>query len=188
MPADPPEQPEENPAQRRAHDPDAFLRLLDEHERRLAIYVFGLVPRIADAEDILQETRMVMWRQFEKFEIGSNFLAWGRRIAFHQILNHRRRSKKAHLQFSEAFLESVAAEIESSDATTDRRSDALHLCLRRLPMGNRRLVVLRYFEELSIDEIAAKVGRTPGATYRALSRVRRNLHTCVSQKLGEGTA
>lgn len=162
--------------------PDAFLRLLTENERALALYVHGLIPQIADAQDILQETKILLWKKFESFEPGTNFLAWGRKIAFHQILNHRRGQKRRH-RFSEAFLQSVAAEIEKSAPELDRRSDHLSTCLRKLKEGNRRLVLMRYFEDLSIEEISDTVGKTPDAVYRALSRIRQSLHTCVTREL-----
>ena len=59
---------------------EAFIRLLAEHERRLAVYVTSLVGRPQDAQDILQEGKLVMWRHFERFEQGTNFGAWARKI------------------------------------------------------------------------------------------------------------
>lgn len=176
--------------QRNRADPDAFLRLLTEHERKLAIYVFGLVPQLSDAEDILQETKLVLWRQFEKFEHGTNFLAWVRKIAFHQILNYRRRQKRRNLQWSEAFLESVAAEIEKDTDNVERRSEFLHECLAKLSEAHRRIILLRYYDELSVNAIAEKAGRSSAAVYRVLSRIRRTLHACVADKLqaNPGTA
>src|SRR6185436_3701537 len=64
-----------------------FLRLLGQHERHLAAFVYSLVPRAADADDILQDVKVTMWREFAKFEPGTNFRAWARQIATHQVLN-----------------------------------------------------------------------------------------------------
>src|ERR1700689_4716264 len=73
-----------------APDTEAYLRLLAQHDRWLATYVYSLVASRADADDILQDVKVTMWKQFEKFEPGSNFKAWARVVATHQILNYRR--------------------------------------------------------------------------------------------------
>src|SRR5260221_12446474 len=73
-----------------AADTEAYLRLLTQHDRWLATYVFSLVASTADAQDILQEVKVTMWKQFAKFETGTNFRAWARKIATNQILNYLR--------------------------------------------------------------------------------------------------
>jgi RNA polymerase sigma-70 factor (ECF subfamily) len=39
-----------------------FLELLNAHDRALSLYVYGLVPRDSEAEDILQQTKMLLWK------------------------------------------------------------------------------------------------------------------------------
>jgi len=75
-------------------DTEAYLRLLTQHDRWLATYVYSLVASAADAQDILQEVKVTMWKQFAKFEVGTNFRAWARKIATNQILNYRRAVQK----------------------------------------------------------------------------------------------
>ena len=107
-----------------------YLVLLNEHERSLAAYVHTLVTDRHDAEDILQNCKLTMWKQFDRYEAGTNFLAWARKIAFHQILNHRRGAKRKPIYSAEpAFLEAVAAEIDRSADSLSARREAL----RRAP-------------------------------------------------------
>src|SRR5215217_1942610 len=92
---------------------EAYLRLLNQHDRWLATYVYSLVSRPADAEDILQEVKVTMWKHFATFETGSNFRAGARKIATNQILNYRRSEKKRPgATLDDAFIEAVAAEID----------------------------------------------------------------------------
>jgi len=166
-----------------------YLVLLNEHERALAGYVHALVPDRHDAEDILQSCKLVMWKQFAQFEPGSHFLAWARKIAFHQILNHRRSAKRKPLYSAEpAFLEAVAAEIDRTVDSLTARSEALHDCLRRLPENQRRLVLLRYYEDHDIAVIAKETARTEAAVYKLLSRIRAALNDCVKQRLATSPA
>lgn len=167
---------------------EAYLLLLNEHERALATYVHALIDSVEDAEDILQGCRLTMWKQFPNFEPGSNFLAWARKIALHQILNHRRtRKRKPSFATDPAVIEAVAGEIDRQSDALEARSEALRSCLRRLPEKQRQTILLRYYEDCGIEEIARRTNRTEGAVYRLLSRIRRTLNDCIDNKLRTGT-
>lgn len=168
-----------------ADQTEAYLRLLTQHDRWLATYVYSLVSSAADADDILQEVKVTLWKQFAKFEPGTNFRAWARTIATHQILNYRRSEKKRSLSSSldEAFIEAVASEIEQRSELLDSKADALALCLRKLPEAHRKVVVWRYYEDCEVEEIATKSERTVEAVYRLLSRIRQTLNECVSRQI-----
>ena len=167
-----------------SEDPNtAFLTLLTTHDRALSLYVYGLVPQHADADDILQQTKMVMWRSFAQFEIGTNFIAWARKIAFHQILGYRRHSKRVHIPLSDEMLEEVGQEISRLSDQGQARREALESCLHALPNEHRQIVLLRYYEDLEVDQIAARINSTSGAVYRALSRLRFALLECVENRL-----
>ena len=145
---------------------EQFLRLLAENERRLAIYVTGLIACPQDAQDILQEGKIVMWRHFDQFEVGTNFPAWARRILFHQILAWRRRAKRHP---SEMLNENVLI---------------LAKCVEKLSDSHREILDLRYRDEASIERISRRTDRTEGAVYRLLSRIRKLLSDCVERELG----
>ncbi len=175
--------PSESPANDRT---ESFLRLLAEHERRLGIYVTGLIACPQDAQDILQEGKVIMWRNFEQFELGTNFPAWGRKILFYQVLAYRRRSKRQPSQaLSEKTLELLSEESDSAfrERRWELREKALQSCLNHLSDEHRSVVQMRYRDEASIEKIARRYDRTEGAIYRLLSRLRKNLFRCVEQQL-----
>lgn len=159
-----------------------FLELLTQHDRALGVYVYSLVPRSADADDILQQTKMILWRCFDQFEPGTNFLAWARKTAFHQILTYRRQTKREHLPLSEDTLDALHNEVARLSDSGDERREALRTCLSKLPKEHRQLVMLRYFEDMEIDGIAEQVRSTVAAVYRALSRVRFTLLECIQKE------
>lgn len=169
---------------------EQFLRLLTENERRLAIYVTGLISCPQDAQDILQEGKIVMWRHFDQFELGTNFAAWARRILFHQILAWRRRAKR---QPSEMLTEKVLvmlrdeAESAARERHWQRREKALARCVESLPREHREVLDLRYRDEASIEAISHRTDRTEGAVYRLLSRIRKLLFDCVERELGSSS-
>ena len=160
-----------------------FLELLNASERSLSLYVHSLVPRDLAAEDILQQTKMLLWKHFDDFTVGTNFLAWARKTAFHQILTHRRHKKREHLPLDEVSLEALGAAVSELASDIPERHEALRHCLARLPTEHRQLVHLRYFDDLEIDQVAERLSRTEAAVYRALSRVRMSLMECVQKQI-----
>ena len=162
---------------------EEFVFLLARHERPLGAYVMTMVPHAQDADDILQEAKVVMWRNFAQFQAGTNFGAWARKVAFHQVLAFRKRKHRDRLDFSEDFLRTVADEAETSAEHLEQRERVLHDCVAKLPADHRETLHLRYQENLPLEDMAERLGRTAGALYRLLSRVRHVLHECVTKNL-----
>lgn len=159
---------------------ETFIRELAKVERKLALHTLALVGNEADAEDILQQSKLVMWRSFEQFTPGTNFGAWARKIILHQVLNFRRKKKRDRLWFNDDILALVADELEEADEALERQQAALRDCVNKLPPDHREILQQRYFGNQSIADIAASVQRTEGALYRLLSRIRKNLHDCIT--------
>jgi len=166
-------------------DPQAeeFVVLLSRHERMLGAYVMTMVPQPADADDILQEAKVVMWRAFGQFTPGTSFAAWARKVCFHQVLSFRKRRHRDRLDFSEAFLTAVADEVEQSSERLGQREQALQGCLAKLSPDHRQVLELRYHEGLELEAMSERLGRTTTALYRLLSRLRQSLHGCITQSL-----
>lgn len=161
-------------------NPEDYLRQLAQHERWLATYVYSLVAHSFDAEDILQEVKLTLWRNFAKFQPGTNFRAWARTIALHQVLNFRRSAKRhAGAALEEVFVEAVAMELDRQASALESQAELLGRCLQKLPEAHRKLIVWRYYEDCSVPEIAARSRRTEEAVYRLLSRIRAVLSECV---------
>lgn len=162
---------------------EEFVFLLARHERMLRGYVLALVPHAQDADDILQEAKVRMWRAFAQFETGTNFGAWSRKVAFHQVLSYRKKRKRDRLDFSDDFIQAVASEHDHSMEHLEQRERLLHGCLAKLPDEHRQLLHLRYTEGLSLETMSTRLERTVTALYRQLSRVRHVLHECVTKNL-----
>ncbi|MEM9585777.1 MAG: sigma-70 family RNA polymerase sigma factor [Planctomycetota bacterium] len=161
---------------------ERFIQLLAEHERRLAAYVMTFVSSPADADDILQETKLWLWRSFDDFELGTSFGAWARQAAFYRIQQffRKRTTESKRLRFSDACLEQLADSFERNTEGREGRIERLANCVAKLPPNHRQILSLRYRDELGVDEIASRIDRTVVATYRVLSRIRLSLRDCVS--------
>ncbi len=160
---------------------EAFIELLTRHDAGLTAYVMSLVPSASDAQDILQETKVALWRSFEKFEPGTNFGAWARKTALHRVLDYRKRKGREgkRLWFTDECYERLAEEYEVDPEVREQRSHRLRDCIGKLQPQHREILILRYFREASIEDVAARVERTVEATYRVLSRIRLALRKCM---------
>ncbi len=161
------------------------MRLLSQHERRLYAYVLSLVMNWADADEIVQETNVRLWEQFDEYRPGSDFGAWACTIAYYQVLSHRNRTRGGQVHFGGRFFEAVAEEMTHATVEMDERLRALAGCLERLSEPNRSLIQRCYAGGASIREIAEQLGRSQEATYKAVSRIRRTLHDCIEGTLRE---
>lgn len=55
---------------------ETFVQLLSRHEQSLRALVFTLLPEMQLADEVIQESCLVLWRKFAEFEPNSDFLAW----------------------------------------------------------------------------------------------------------------
>jgi len=85
-----------------------FMRLFMANQRNIYAFILSLVPNWADADDLMQETATVMWTKFGEFELGTNFLSWGMKVAYFEVLKFRKQRQRNRLQFTNELLETIA--------------------------------------------------------------------------------
>src|SRR4051794_3676119 len=144
---------------------EGFLQLFLANERRIFAFLLALVPVWSDAEDLLQETSVVMWRKLDGFEPGTDFGAWALSIARYQVLNHRKKQRRERVIFSEQTLELLADGMETLSQGADARRDALEDCLKKLKARDRELIQWRYQPGASTQGVADRVGHSIQAVY-----------------------
>jgi RNA polymerase sigma-70 factor (ECF subfamily) len=67
---------------------DNFLSLLLPNQKQILAYIMTYVPNRSDADDILQNTLSILWKKFDRYEPGSDFLAYAVTIAKYEILSY----------------------------------------------------------------------------------------------------
>jgi RNA polymerase sigma-70 factor (ECF subfamily) len=170
-------------------NPERFVRLLGRYQQRVYSFILTLVPHWADADEVLQETNIVLWRKFSEFKPDTDFVRWANQVAYFEVLKFRRRQQKDHLFFSDAFVEEVAAEVMEMSETLQLQRDRLAGCLQKLSDRDRTLIHLRYDEGSSVKRVAEQLGRSADSVYKSLGRVRRMLIDCIHrEKMAEERA
>jgi RNA polymerase sigma-70 factor (ECF subfamily) len=133
-----------------SRNPDAFVQLMTEHQGRLYAYVLSLLGDPDQANDVLQEANLVLWRNAGEFQMGSNFRAWAFRIAHFQVMAHRQRQFRDRLVFDDEMLAVLDPAAKAVDETYEERQERLTACLDKLPETQRVLLRQRYADGLSL--------------------------------------
>lgn len=162
-----------------------FLRLLMANQRRIYAFILTLVPHHGDAEDLFQETVLLMWSRFDSFTPGTSFAAWGITVAKYQILSVRKRHATRGALFSQAAVELLHQESQRFVAQVDTRMQALRHCIEKLDPKDYELIRLRYRDEATIQSIAGQMGRSVQGIYKRLVRIHDGLLRCVRKALHE---
>lgn len=166
------------------HQRDEFARLFAKHDRWLYAYLVTLLGNSAHAEDVFQEVCVVLWREYEKFELGTDFVKWVAVIAHNQVRMFRRQKNRVGFQVNETAFDLLAAEAVEKVDLFDYRRDALRGCLSKLPARDRSLVQQCYAErKLNFKATAQRLGRPENTVYKALNRIRRVLYECINRTL-----
>jgi RNA polymerase sigma-70 factor (ECF subfamily) len=161
-------------------DKDAFGRLWHDLQPRLLRY-FAVVSRAA-AEDLASETWLGVVRGLDRFQGNEPaFRAWVFTIARHEVLDWRRRAARrpaADLPVN-GVVEWAAPDDPATDALERLSTRAALAEVAALPADQAEAIVLRVVARLSVDKVAALMGKRPGTvrvlTHRGLRRLAERL-------------
>ena len=176
-------------------DSNEFVSLLTASQRRLYAFICTLVIDRTDADEVLQETNLALWEQAERFEAGTNFLAWSCRIAHYKVLKLRDTAKRHRVKLDAAVLELLATETIEKERAAGRRAAEefeqhrllLVSCVDELSPRHRDVLAQRYESGRSLADIGTSLGRNANAMAQLFHRIRELLRECVERKLVEPT-
>lgn len=156
-----------------------FLSLFLRSEREVFRYVAALVPNVADAEDIVQQTALALWEKFDSYDPARPFTPWACRFALNKARQWMERRQRWQALLAGGLAEELAHRREELRPDLERRLIHLEKCLGKLPEEQRALVHGYYYRRTGIQELAGESKRTVEATYKVLQRVRQALQRCV---------
>jgi RNA polymerase sigma-70 factor (ECF subfamily) len=162
---------------------EEFVQQFTIHQRRLYLLILSQTGNTQDAEEILQETNLIIWSKYHQFDIATNFFAWAAQIATYEILKHRQRQRRDKLRFSDQFVDAVSREVLEWSDEFERRRTALDVCLQKLRPADRILIQERYRPGNRGKHVAEDLGRPANSVYQSLGRIRRTLLECIQRRL-----
>jgi len=165
---------------RRAQDDDAnaFCSLAERYSRRIYLLAFHYCRNSQDAEDLSQEVWLKAYQALAGFRSDSSFYTWLRRITINAFLNHQRSSsfrQQAQTTIID-LIDSGAEKVFESRSTSAETVynkvlfESVMSALAELTPSQRLMFLLRHYEGMSYDEIAAAMGCSSGTVKKGVSR------------------
>ncbi len=111
-----------------AQDPhDVFAELFIRNQSRVYGYITTMLPKSADAEEVFQQTSLILWKKWQQFDPTRDFVRWACGIAHFEVLNYIRRSDHHHQHLSDAMLQRLSADRMDRDDWLEQRKAAAHM-------------------------------------------------------------
>jgi len=177
----------EHPPERSSSQAKAsqFAAHLAAAQERLFGYIHSLVRDFNDADDLFQQSAIVLWRKFDSFDPSRSFIAWAMGIARFEITNFLRTRGRSRLYFSDDLnLMLIEAQEDMTDDELEARRAALSKCVERLRERDRTLLNDFYGGGLKVIDFAGQVGRSSHSVHNSLRRIRRGLFECIRRTMG----
>lgn len=164
--------------QARAGDPQAFAELVEAYQRPVFNLCYRMLGEAGEAEEAAQECFLRAYRNMRRYDPKRSFSTWLLSIASHYCIDQLRR-RRLVVDSLEALQpwEEPADEAPGPESASARREsqEATRALLGRLGPQDRAVVILRYWEDLSTEEIAEALALTDKAVKSRLHRARRQM-------------
>lgn len=164
-----------------AGDWDSFELLLDQHRSALARTAW-LATRDRDAiQDVMQEALIQVWRDLPSYRPFGSFRAWMLKITLNKARKHYRKKRVQTVPLETAV--DVTGNADDPGVTVERGEQARRVrqALDLLAPNHREVLILRYYNELTVPEIAKVLGCREGTVKSRLSRAHGRLEQALSE-------
>ena len=161
-----------------------FVKLLQQHRSRLFGYVHSLVHDWNHADDLYQQTALVLWMKFDEFDPQRSFFSWACGVARFEFANFVRGRDRQPLYFADPLRLLLVEPLEEfTDEELEGRREALGRCLEKLAGPDRQLLTECYQDSAGVHGAAQRRGRSTNSVYNSLRRIRRALYECIARSL-----
>ena len=152
-------------------------------QRSLYGYVFSLVGSSEAADEILQETNLLICKKINQFDGKVKFITWACEIARYKVMEYQKKIQGRNLNLDTRLLEQIAKQAEQIASQVDWRLPLLRECMEELSPKDRKLIEDRYSQKATVQTLAEARKRSSGGIRVALHRIRTMLLECVEWKL-----
>ena len=161
-----------------AGDTACFACLLDKYSRPVYSLILKIVGNREDAEELAQDTFLKAYKHLGSFKGNCGFSTWLYRIAYNTAISFARKEKREFVSVEEGALDNVSEEETLTlfgQGSDEERLQRLEKALKLLPSDERALLLLFYWKEKTIEELAIITGLTESNAKVKLHRIRKKL-------------
>jgi RNA polymerase sigma-70 factor (ECF subfamily) len=149
----------------------------------VAAFLRSRVTRFHDAQDLLQEVASEAVAQFAQYDPGRSFTGWTLGIARNKLKLYYRQTATGKRIMGDLAMSRIAKAMERIDEDSSEIAQALNRCLKRVDVRSRELLNLRYVDDFTCAEIAARKSVKTTAVKVALHRLRTALLQCIEERM-----
>lgn len=174
------------------HDEQSFAELMKRYNKPVYHMILKMVRNVDDAEDLTIEAFAKAFKNLEKFKKDYTFSTWLFRIATNNAIDFIRKKRLETMSLDTSFKddsgEAVKIDVEDNELNPmeetikSQKIELIRIFVDKLPPKYQRLVKLRYFEELSYEEIARELESPLGTIKAQLHRARELMYDLVKGK------
>jgi len=167
-------------------DPAAVVELVERYADALYRFVYNQVGSVQDAEDIVQDTFIAALRAIQRFRGESRLRTWLFSIAMHKMADRQREAGRRLATIPHEMLPALQEPNPQPEQVLEEIElrQTVRQALLKLPLHYRTALILKYVEDMSVNEISQIMHRSQKSIESVLVRARRLL----SDLIGEGNA
>lgn len=174
------------------NDEQAYAELMKRYKKPVYHMILKMVRNVDDAEDLTIEAFAKAFKNLERFKKDYTFSTWLFRIATNNAIDFIRKKKLETMSLDTSFKddsgEAVKIDVEDNELNPmeetikTQKIELIRIFVDKLPPKYQRLVKLRYFDELSYEEIAKELEAPLGTVKAQLHRARELMYDLVKGK------
>jgi len=168
-------------------DSEQFVGLLPTVQHRVRGFISAIMPRFDEVDEVLQSTLVIAWKKLGDFTYSDaqpddEFVRWLCAIARFEALALARKRGDDRLVFTDRVLDQIVEMQVATSETWDQQRSALRHCVDKLNSRDRDLVS-SFYDGVPATTLAESSGKTRQSIYKLLSRIRRDLQSCIQLRL-----
>ncbi len=157
-----------------------FKLLMEQYEERLYWHIRGMVNTHENANDVVQNTLVKVFRNIAKFKGQSKLYTWLYRIATNEALTFLKKEQRRHSEDLDGEEKNHLNTLPASSSVDGEQAwEALQKAIEQLPDKQKTVFVLRYFDEMSYRDMSETLKTSEGALkasfHHALKKVEKYL-------------
>lgn len=162
-----------------------FLRQLKEAQSELYAFIVMLLVGKDGADDVLQETNLLLMRNAANYDVSRPFLPWAKAFAFNRVRTLVKDRQRDRLVFDGDLMERISEDTADDPVQDDSRIAFLRSCMKELTPLQRKLIDAMYFKNQSVEQIARRFQRNNVSVRVQIHRIRKLLGMCIEAKTAQ---
>lgn len=167
-----------------AGDKQAYAKIINKYKNQLYATILRMTKNPQDAQDLVQDAFIKVYHQLEKFNGQGTFASWLYRVSINHCMDvfRKKQYKIKHVEMSEQFV----PDKNNPEVIFLKREKQRHLekLLATLPDDERMIILLRYANELSYEEISELLNTSVSTVRNKLHRAKKKMRNTAEREGG----